>query len=274
MEFPDLQDSALRIVSPPFIHRNEGYWHWNSCHVGHWNLWICQEGLAKIRCDGLEYSVRPWTAFLFSDNSIIEGRSLAESPHIRNFSIHLSIGLKNQNLLRGRLLGIQLFEVDAMNSLINSAIRLSALSDPFATDQLKVLTMNLIGLLWRASAQPIQTDVACVIYQQMDRIHAGQDMFRSVDEFAAEANLSRMHYTRCFRQLIGDSPNRYLIQKRIERACTLLRQTDWSIEAVAQSIGYADIYFFCRQFRKIMEVTPTTYRKQFPTRDVQGGGSW
>jgi len=264
INFPDLSDDAFELVSAPFVYESEGDWRWHASHAGHWNLWVCLEGLAEIRCDGIEYSVRPWTAFLFSDDSVIEGRSAGGSTHMHNFSIHLLLGAENRRRLRGRLLGIQLYEVDSMNSLINLATRLSAFNDAFAPHQMRALALDMIGLLWRVSVQPVQTDVAGVIYRQLDRIHAGQDMFRSVDELAAESNLSRMHYSRCFRKLTGESPNRYLIHKRIDRACVLLKQTDWSVKTVGHSIGYTDLYFFSRQFKKIMGKTATAYRKELP----------
>jgi len=261
MEYPDLRDEAIDIVTPPFVYEQEGIWTWHSNTVGHWNLWICLEGQARIDCDGREFAVQPWTAFLFSEDSKIVGCSKEGSKLIRNFSTHIRLGAGNAQLLKGRLLGIQLHETDAANSLINLAIRLSAYNDAFAGEQLQMLTANMIGLLWRESIQPVQTDAAWLIYQQLDRIHAGQNMFSSVEELASEANLSRIHYGRCFRQLTNESPNRYLILKRVERACVLLTQTDWAIDAVARSIGYADIYFFSRQFRKVMQRSPSQYRE-------------
>ncbi|WPJ96179.1 helix-turn-helix transcriptional regulator [Coraliomargarita algicola] len=261
MEFPDLHDRSIGIVSLPFVYETEDGWSWQANSEGYWNIWICLEGNAIVECDGIEYAVQPWTAFLFSDDSKIVGHSRADTKRMRNFGMHISLGAKNAQLLRGRLLGIQLHEVDVVNSCINSAIRLSTYRDTFAELQLQALTVNMLGLLWRESIQPVQTDAAWLIYRQLDRIHSGQDMFRTVEELAAEANLSRIHYGRCFRELTNESPNRYLILKRVERACVLLAQTDWAVDAVAQSIGYNDIYFFSRQFRKVMGCTPTQYRE-------------
>ncbi|MDQ8196343.1 helix-turn-helix transcriptional regulator [Coraliomargarita sp. SDUM461004] len=260
MKCPDLFDSSIEIVSPPFVHESVGEWNWQTNGEQHWNLWVCLEGKAVIECDGVEYPVQPWTAFLFSAGSKLVGRSLAVAKSIRNFSIHISLGAENARLLKGRLLGIELHEPNNVNSLINLAIRLSAYPDSFAQQQLQSLTLSMIGILWRESIQPVQTDAAWLIYRQLDRIHAGQDMFRTVDELASEVNLSRIHYGRCFRQLTNESPNRYLILKRVERACVLLTQTNWGIDAVARSIGYNDIYFFSRQFRRVKGCSPSQYR--------------
>ncbi len=261
MNHPDLQDSAFEIVSNPFIFQSPDRWHWTVSHPGHWNLWICLEGLAEIECDGVLYEVRPWTGFLFPDDAVIRGRSREGTGNMRNFSVHFMLGAANAQLLNRVLLGLEFDEVESVNVLIELAIRLSAFSDSFAAHQLNSLVMDLVGLLWRVSKLPIQNDVASIIYRQLDRFHAGHDLFRSVDELAAEANLSRMHYSRLFRGLTGNAPNRYLIAKRIERACVLLAQTEWPIEAVGRSVGYGDPYFFSKQFQENMNRSPSTYRR-------------
>lgn len=44
-------------------------------------------------------------------------------------------------------------------------------------------------------------------------------------------------------------------------ACKLLQSTDLPIYQVAQRLGYGDPYYFSRQFRKAVGVSPRTYRK-------------
>jgi len=262
IEFPDLRDKAFEIVSPPFVYQSDGDWLWKSNRTGYWNLWICLEGMATIRSGGIEYVVNPWTAFLFSGEAEVDGSSGTNTEHMRNFSIHFRLGKENDKLLENGLLGIQLQDTEVVNGLLNTAIRLAAYRDSFALHQLETLTMTIIGLMWRESVRPFQTDSGEIIYQQLDRIHSGQDMFRSVKELAAEAGLSRVHYGRCFLEMVGESPNRFIIAKRIERGCVLLRQTDWSIDRIARSIGYNDIYFFSRQFSKVMNCSPSEFRKK------------
>lgn len=49
-----------------------------------------------------------------------------------------------------------------------------------------------------------------------------------VDDMAAAAGFSRAHFTREFRNAFGESPRAYLLTRRLERAATLLRTTDWT----------------------------------------------
>ena len=83
-----------------------------------------------------------------------------------------------------------------------------------------------------------------------------------VQELADEAHMSRVHYTRRFKRAVGLSPNEFLVRQRVERSAILLKQTDWTLEQIADVIGYADQHYFSRQFRRTMGVSPGAYRKQ------------
>ncbi len=48
---------------------------------------------------------------------------------------------------------------------------------------------------------------------------------------------------------------------KIERACYLLDTGELSISAVAEQLGYEDSYYFSRLFKKVMGVSPSSYRR-------------
>ena len=50
-----------------------------------------------------------------------------------------------------------------------------------------------------------------------------------VQALARAAHLSPAHFSREFRRAFGETPHRYLLTRRLERAAELLRQTDRSI---------------------------------------------
>jgi len=83
---------------------------------------------------------------------------------------------------------------------------------------------------------------------------------RSVQELAEEAGLSRSQLTRRFTRATGLSPEAFFIQARIDRGRHLLAETQLSLSAIAQSLGYCDTYYFCRQFKSITKQTPGQYR--------------
>src|SRR5690606_34009712 len=70
-----------------------------------------------------------------------------------------------------------------------------------------------------------------------------------VAELAESAGYSADHFTRIFKEYLGTSPQAYLVRARIDRARQLLHESSLSIGEIARMTGYADVFFFCRQFK-------------------------
>jgi AraC family transcriptional regulator len=83
----------------------------------------------------------------------------------------------------------------------------------------------------------------------------------SLDELAAEAQLSTFHFARMFKQSIGVPPRVYLTQLRVERACELLKGTDLPVTEIAFEVGYSTNQVLARVFLKHMRMSPTDYRR-------------
>ncbi len=66
-----------------------------------------------------------------------------------------------------------------------------------------------------------------------------------------------------FRERLGRTPHEEIRRARIEQACRLLRETDLTVEVVAESCGYAARDRFNAAFRKEKGMTPSRYRKQY-----------
>jgi AraC-like DNA-binding protein len=86
----------------------------------------------------------------------------------------------------------------------------------------------------------------------------------TVADLAAAAGLSPAHFSRAFRRTFGESPHRYLLSRRLERAAALLRSTDWSVARVGTSVGFTSIGSFTTSFGRTYGVTPTAYRAARP----------
>ncbi len=79
-------------------------------------------------------------------------------------------------------------------------------------------------------------------------------------KIAHEAHISPYHFSRMFKLSTGLSPHQYVIQQRIERAKALLANTDLSISVVAQEVGFASPSHFTQQFRRLVGVSPRSFR--------------
>jgi AraC-like DNA-binding protein len=70
------------------------------------------------------------------------------------------------------------------------------------------------------------------------------------------------YFSRLFCSTYGLSPRAWLVGERMRAACRLLREGDLAVGAVAEQLGYASTSHFCRQFRKLLGLTPQGYRRQ------------
>ena len=84
----------------------------------------------------------------------------------------------------------------------------------------------------------------------------------SVQKLAESLHISQGYLNRLFRNGMGVSPVKYIMMKRMEYACYLLRTTELSCEKISETVGMYDNAYFYRIFRRVMGVTPVQYRKQ------------
>lgn len=85
-----------------------------------------------------------------------------------------------------------------------------------------------------------------------------------VAALAEAAHLSPAHFSREFRRAFGESPHSYLLTRRMERAATLLRNTDRSVADVCFSVGLSSVGSFTTSFTRNFGRSPTAYRAEFP----------
>jgi AraC family transcriptional regulator len=81
-----------------------------------------------------------------------------------------------------------------------------------------------------------------------------------LSDLAAAANMSKYHFAKSFRQVIGIPPHQYLVRMRLEKARKLLSDRAMSLDEVAFNVGYADKRQFSEQFLKVFGVSPKRYR--------------
>lgn len=96
----------------------------------------------------------------------------------------------------------------------------------------------------------------------IERLRSDTDADVSLAALASEANLSRFHFCRAFKESTGLSPHAWLRQHRLEQAMLLLRDTDTSIALVAAELGYASQTAFAAAFRRLTGETPSDWRRR------------
>lgn len=83
----------------------------------------------------------------------------------------------------------------------------------------------------------------------------------SVEELAKMASTSVSNLEKCFKKHLNSTPINYRHKIRTERA-KLLLAGGYSVKETAENVGYSDIYYFSRMFKKLSGTTPGKYSKE------------
>ena len=83
-----------------------------------------------------------------------------------------------------------------------------------------------------------------------------------VTDVADYVCINRSYLYTLFQNYMGMSPQQFLTAFRITKARELLESTDYSIESIALSCGYADALNFTKAFHAMKGMSPSAFRKQ------------
>ena len=94
-----------------------------------------------------------------------------------------------------------------------------------------------------------------------DHIEKNLAMKFSLDYLADMCGLSRNFFCKIFREIVGKTPFEFIMDSRMKLAEQLLMTTDMEIEQICNKCGVEDITYFYRLFKRYMNCTPASFRK-------------
>lgn len=100
------------------------------------------------------------------------------------------------------------------------------------------------------------------VLRVLDYIHDHPAGDLSLDALADVAAMSRFHWHRVFRGITGETVAEAVRRIRMYRAAHWLLQTDWSIDHIAERVGYPNPKSFTRAFRDSFGLTPSSFRER------------
>lgn len=83
-----------------------------------------------------------------------------------------------------------------------------------------------------------------------------------VEDISRHFFISRSYLSRVFKAHMNTTVIQALQQIRMQHACDYLQNTQLSVQNISDAVGYGDVTFFIRTFKKMFHVTPLQYRKQ------------
>ncbi len=136
----------------------------------------------------------------------------------------------------------------------------SGLDDPhWYEEQLFFLLVRMLGLRERqqrrvaelpACRRTTKAEIHRRVMLAANYIHSNFDRELNLDELAAAACLSKFHFLRLFRQVMGVTPYAYVLDKRVRAAKKLMADTGLTLEEISQQVGFATRSGLFRQLQR------------------------
>lgn len=145
------------------------------------------------------------------------------------------------------------FMIEADSGTEGSRAVLEALS-------VEVCHLLIRGFLNRSLLQD-RISLRVEIDRAVEFMHANIDKKISIKDLSAVAHMSITHFTRVFKNEIGNTPMEYLNRIRLERAKRLLMAGDKSITEIAFECGFSNPSYLSACFRKSYGISPADYLK-------------
>lgn len=82
----------------------------------------------------------------------------------------------------------------------------------------------------------------------------------TVEELAFLCHMSLSTFKRRFARMYGTSPNKWLLEKRMQRAAQLLKQGECKVSEIYFELGYENLSSFIQSFKQVHGITPKQYQ--------------
>ncbi|NWG28180.1 MAG: DNA-binding response regulator [Ignavibacteriaceae bacterium] len=149
------------------------------------------------------------------------------------------------------------------------------LTKPFDIQELRVRVENLINIRRKLQEKfskgdflarrtdkklkSIDEKFLAKVLEVIER-HISEEDF-SIEECSSEVGLSRTHFHKKLKALVGKSPSQYVRTVRLYRAKQLLEGAVGNISDIAYSVGFSSLSYFSRCFKEEFGHTPTDNQK-------------
>ena len=253
------------ILEPSFATINcEPNWVWKrKTPIPNFDLLYIWSGEGNLVLNDKNYVIKKGSCFLFRPGDWTTATHNPQHPLILTY-IHFN--LKNEPLLIPKSYR-PLQDVINFESLLTRYVRLFLIETFGAETEGKLILKQLMIQLLREEQQvkehrddPIQVTLLATIREIANYVQQHPGEAHTVESLAQRANYSPSYFSRKFKDIIGKTVRHYIVEVRIKRAEHLLHYTGMTVTEVADALGYNNLHFFSRQFKKYTGKNPSEIR--------------
>lgn len=134
----------------------------------------------------------------------------------------------------------------------------------------RILNSKLLYSLLLSLLQPGLSSPAANSWEREDGVigkvlsyidtHLEEDL--TIELLAGICGFNPFYFARLFHKVVGTTPSRYVMGKRVGKAKQLLAEAHLKVESVSNMLGFCNASHFIRVFKKAEGQTPSEYRRQ------------
>jgi len=255
-------ESIQQFHRTPFFIRNDINWKWDVTVSGHYKLWMVIDGHGKFLCNGNTYEVSRGQCHIFCPGDKIFADSVTAGP-LTTFSIHF---IPKPCIPAPKLAmhGIQLRDPQLIFDMARVVVESANRNTPCDHQLCLAMSYAVLSLAWSDQFRPALRSATDRIHRLTEDIRDHPGLERSNADMAQECGLSVSQFGRTFKAVTQMAPNAFVLRCRIEQAAFMLKESPLAISEIAEALGYQDIFYFSRQFKKLTGQSPSACRNQEP----------
>ncbi|MEM6802039.1 MAG: AraC family transcriptional regulator [Bacteroidota bacterium] len=157
-------------------------------------------------------------------------------------------------------------EVDRLLENYRESINI-LLENPELADEslIKTKLKEFILLMTKSQQAPSQLDFLAALFKPHEVAFKSiikHNLYAnlSLEELAALCHMSLSSFKRKFKSVFGESPKKYIVKKKVERAAELLKSEELRVSDIAYDVGFDSLTTFNRNFSSIFGKSPSSYR--------------
>lgn len=219
-------------------------------HCAHLDLRSCSEGIA-FYCG---FTSQQTDAFFISN---LKGKK------IQSFFLSKNSGTEGVKYLSLRLPEKYMEEFLSLFDGIAMELEQKKLGNQRVTQVYLLRALNLLGSDREAEVQVHEKKIkGTKLYQAVARYISDHISDISIEKLCSEFHYQEDYYNRLIRKNTGLTFSQYIRQMRLDRSKNLLINTDMSVKAIMDYLGYTSHAYFYRVFQEETGLSPMQYRKE------------
>lgn len=264
--FSDMDNPYLKFAQLGYDKcvRGAAFSHFRDFYI----IQIIKSGKGTVEANGKTFKLTANDAFIIKPNELLKQEADYDDPWellFFGFGGKLSKSLFEKTVFNKRLY-VSLKDTTAINTLdeIITSVREDNSKDILNYKNLFTLISFFESTKKRVVTPTLETQKISgkdVVELVKEYIKSNYPKPIKISDIAMQLNLNRSHLYRVFKKQTNMDIATYLTMTRINQACHLLKTTNFTVNTIAQLVGYPYYPNFFKHFKESIGTTPTKYRK-------------